>query len=46
MEKISWTDCVQNEEVLQKIKEESNILHTTKQRKTNWTGHLCRKCLL
>jgi hypothetical protein len=30
MEKISWTDPVRNEEVLQSVKEESNILHTIK----------------
>jgi hypothetical protein len=28
MEKISWTDCVRNEEVLHTVKEERNILHT------------------
>jgi hypothetical protein len=28
MEKISWTDHVRNEEVLDSIKEEGNILHT------------------
>jgi hypothetical protein len=27
MEKIIWTDCVQNEEVLQRPKEERKILH-------------------
>jgi hypothetical protein len=33
--------------LLQKVKEERNILHTIKRRKTNWIGHiLCRKCLL
>jgi hypothetical protein len=32
MEKISWTDRVKNE-VLQTVKEESNILHTTKERR-------------
>jgi hypothetical protein len=46
MEKISWTDHVRNE-VLHRVKEERNILHTIKRRKTNWTGHiLCRNCLL
>jgi hypothetical protein len=40
------TDRAQNEEVLHIIKEESNILHTIKQRKANWIGHLCRNCLL
>jgi hypothetical protein len=47
MEKISWTDRVKNEVVLLKIKEESNIRHTTKRRKSNWTGHILhRNCLL
>jgi hypothetical protein len=46
MEKISWTDRVRNE-VLHRVKEERNIVHTIKRRKANWIGHiLCRKCLL
>jgi hypothetical protein len=28
MEKISWTDHVRNEEVLHRVKEERNIVHT------------------
>jgi hypothetical protein len=43
MEKISWTDRVRNEEVLQRVKEESDILHTTNRRKTNWIGHIVLK---
>jgi hypothetical protein len=27
MQKISWTDCVRNEEVLHRVKEERHILH-------------------
>jgi hypothetical protein len=47
MEKVSWTDLVRNEEVLQRVKEESNILHTLQRRKTNQTGHiLLRNCLI
>jgi hypothetical protein len=47
MEKISWTDRVRNEEVLHRVKEERNILHTIKRRKANWIGHsLRRNCLL
>jgi hypothetical protein len=47
MEKVSWTDRVRNEEVLHRVKEDRNILHTTKRRKANWIGHiLCRNCLL
>jgi hypothetical protein len=47
MEKISWTDRVRNEEVLHRVKEERNILHTIKIRKANWIGHILhRNCLL
>jgi hypothetical protein len=35
MEKIIWTDRVRNEEVLHRVKEERNILHTIKRRKAN-----------
>jgi alpha-D-ribose 1-methylphosphonate 5-triphosphate synthase subunit PhnL len=46
MEKISWTDRVRNE-VLHRVKEERNILHTIKRRKANWIGHILRRnCLL
>jgi hypothetical protein len=47
MEKISWTDRVRNEEVLHRIKEERNIIHTIKRRKANWIGHILRRnCLV
>ena len=47
MEKIDWTDRVRNEEVLHRVKEERNILHTAKRRKASWIGHiLSRSCLL
>jgi hypothetical protein len=47
MEKISWTDLVRNEEVLHRVKEERNIVHTIKRRKANWIGHILRiNCLL
>jgi hypothetical protein len=47
MEKISWTDRVNNEALLHRIKEERNILHTIKRRKANWIGHILRRnCLL
>jgi hypothetical protein len=47
MEKISWTDRVRNEEVLHRVNEERNILHTIKRRKANWIGHILRRnCLL
>jgi hypothetical protein len=38
---------VRNEEVLHRVKEERNIVHTIKIRKANWIGHILRKnCLL
>jgi hypothetical protein len=47
MEKISWSDRVRNEEVLHRVKEERNIVHTIKRRKANWIGHILRRdCLL
>jgi hypothetical protein len=47
MEKMSWTDRVNNEAVLHRVKEERNILHTIRKRKVNWIGHILhRNCLL
>ena len=47
MEKVCCTDHVRNGYVLQRIKEERNILHTVNRRKAKWIGHvLCRNCLL
>jgi hypothetical protein len=47
MEKISWTDRVRNKEVLYRVKEQRNILHIVKRRKTNWIGHILREnCLI
>jgi hypothetical protein len=47
MEKISWTDRVNSEAVLHRVKEESDILHKIRRRKTNWIGHILRRnCLL
>jgi hypothetical protein len=47
MEKISCTDSVRNEEVLHRVKEERNIVHTIKRRKANWIGNILRRnCLL
>jgi hypothetical protein len=47
IEKISWTDHARSGDVLHKVQEKRNILHTTKRMKTNWIGHiLCRNCLL
>jgi replicative superfamily II helicase len=46
--KINWTDRVKNDEVLQRFKEEMNILQTVQDgRKANWIGHILRRnCLL
>jgi len=47
MNEIRWFDRVRNEEVLHRVKEKRNILHTVKRRKANCIGHfLCKKCLL
>jgi hypothetical protein len=40
-------DCVNNEAVLHRVKEEMNILQTIRPRKAKWIRHiLCRNCLL
>jgi hypothetical protein len=41
MEKLSWPNHVINE-VLHRVKEERNILHTIK-RKANWIGHILHR---
>ena len=47
MEKISCTDHARNEEVLLRVREQSNILHEIRKRKANWIGHILRRnCLL
>jgi hypothetical protein len=47
MEKISWTNHVKNEEVLQQVKEERNNLQIIQRRKAKWIGHIVyRNCLL
>jgi hypothetical protein len=43
MEKFSWTDRVRKEEVLHRVKEERNILHTINRRKVNWIGHILHR---
>ena len=40
MEKIGCTSNVRNEEVLQRAKEEMNILRTIKLRRANWIGYI------
>ena len=40
-------DCARNVEVLHTVKEDRNVLPTTKRRKANWCGHILHiKCLL
>jgi hypothetical protein len=47
MENIILPDRVRNGEVLQRVREERNVLHTVTRRKANCIGHiLCRNCLL
>jgi replicative superfamily II helicase len=46
-EKISWTDCVRNKEVLQRAEEDRNFLQTIQERKAKWIFHILRRnCLL
>jgi hypothetical protein len=47
MEKISWNDCVRNEEILQRVKGKRNILSKIRRRKAKWIGPILRRsCLL
>jgi hypothetical protein len=47
MEKSSWTDGVRIDKVLQRVKEDKNVLQTIKTRNDHWFGHiLCRNCFL
>jgi hypothetical protein len=39
---ISWTGRMKNVEVLPKVKEERNMLHTTKLTNADWIGHILR----
>jgi hypothetical protein len=43
VEKISQTDCMTDEEVLRKVKEERKILHKIKRRKAICIGHILRR---
>jgi hypothetical protein len=46
MEEISWTNCVKNEYILHRVKEERNTICTIKRRKAKCIGHtLCNNCL-
>ena len=45
MEKISWTDRVENEEILRRVKEGKNVLCEIKRRKAHWIRYVMRsKC--
>jgi hypothetical protein len=47
MEKISWTDRVNNKAVLHRVKEEWNFLCTMRRRRANWIEYILRRnCLL
>ena len=47
IEQIRWKDHVQNEKVLHRVKEETNILHTMNRRKAIWIDHILhRNCFL
>jgi hypothetical protein len=41
MEKISWTERVNNEAVLHRVKKERNILHTRRRREANGLVTYC-----
>jgi hypothetical protein len=43
---ISWTNRVRNEEVLQRVKEERNIVQRIKRRKPDWIGHILHRNFL
>jgi hypothetical protein len=44
---ISWTDLIENEELLKRVKEEWNISYTIKRMKVNCIGCILRRnCLL
>jgi hypothetical protein len=46
-ERISWADRVRSEEILPRVKDETNILHKLDKRKAYWIGHILhRNCLL
>jgi hypothetical protein len=43
MEKISWTDRVENEEILRRVKEEKNVLRKIKRMRAHWIGYVMRR---
>ena len=47
MEKIKWSEKVNNEQILERIREKRKLLNNTPRRKANSIGHTLRKnCLL
>ena len=47
MEKIKWSEKVNNEQVLERIGEKRTLLNNILRRKANWIGHILRRnCLL
>ena len=46
MEEISWTDRVRSEDMLLRVNEKRNVLHTVKRMKATWIGLFWRRnCL-
>jgi hypothetical protein len=43
MEKISWTDRIANEEVLERIGINRQLISELRHRKKNWMGHILRE---
>ena len=43
MERIIWTDCMKNEEVLHSAKKDRNILRTIKRRTATWIFRIFRR---
>ena len=42
MEKVSWTEHMTNEEVLQRVEEKRSLITTLRERQKNWIGHILR----
>lgn len=42
MEKVSWTEHITNEEVLQMVGEKRSLITTIRERQKNWVGHVLR----
>jgi hypothetical protein len=43
MEKVSWTDFMRSEEILQRVKRERNIKQAIERTKANWIGQIVRR---